>query len=157
MPPQQAMPIPSGMPATSGSTTMGPFMGPFVYPPNYFPHQYSSSSSSTGPKPGEGGFYSPYYVAVPPPSPPQAHGGQDGDNQGYPPPPPQYFAAPFLASYPQHFQTYMVHRADGQASLPGQHYGAYAPMYPKPPSAGSSSEFIGNIRDSEGRGVEKSG
>lgn len=136
------------MPVTGGSPPM-PFMGPVAYPSFY--GQYSSPS---GPKPGEGAYYPPIYVPVPP-HPSQSHGGQEGENQGYPSPHPHFYPTTFLAPYAQPYPPYMMHRADGQISLPGPHYATYAPIYHKPPSAGSSSD-LGGLRDHSG-GDEGSG
>jgi len=156
MPTQQAIPIPNGMPVNSGVPPMGPYIGPVMYPPSF----YSQYPPSSGPKLGEGAFYPPFYITTPVPPHPQSHGVQEGESQGFPPHP-HFYSAPLLASYPQPYHAYVLHRADGQGSLPGPHYTAYAPMYSKPPSAGSSSELIGNIRDprmdGEDRSIEKSG
>jgi hypothetical protein len=129
-----------------------PYMGPVPYTSFY--GQYSTPP---GPKPGEGPYYPPIYIPMAHPS--QSHGGQDGDNQGYPPQHSHFYPTTFLTPYAQPYPSYVMHRADGQLSLPGPHYAAYAPMYHKPPSAESSSD-LGGLRDhmsGDNGSMEKSG
>jgi hypothetical protein len=136
---------------------MGPFMGPVMYPPGFY-GQYPLPS---GPKPGEGSFYPPLYITQVPGHPSHPHGGQEGDSQGYSAP--HFYSTPFLTSYPPPYQTYFLHRADGQPSIPSPPYATYAPLYPKPLSAGGTTELVGSTRDhrmdgsGEDRSIEKSG
>jgi hypothetical protein len=150
-------PTPQGVPATNGipipSGSPMPFMGPVSYPSFY--GQYTSPP---GAKPGEGTFYQPIYIPVSP-HPPQHHATQDGEHHAYPAAHPHYYPPPtFITPYPQHYAPYMMHRADGQFSIPGPHYAAYAPMYARP-HPGASSSDMGGIRDTGGDngGVDKAG